>query len=94
MTAESEGAVAEVDTTLGDGERFANMDEMVLGVDTHLDLHMTVALDKLGSVRPLSVERSGANLLLIALTRYQRRIGYHDKDSIKMLAAGNGLDWG
>jgi transposase len=46
VTAESKGA-ADVET-IGDGESFANVDEVILGVDTHLDLHVAVALDQLG----------------------------------------------
>ena len=34
--------------TIGSLEGFASPDEVVLGVDTHLDLHVAVALDQLG----------------------------------------------
>ena len=35
-------------TTFGKAEGSASVDEVVLGVDTHLDLHAAVALDQLG----------------------------------------------
>ncbi len=35
-------------TTFGNAEGSASVDRVVLGVDTHLDLHVTVALDRLG----------------------------------------------
>ena len=47
MTAASKGA-ADVKTTFGNAEDSASVDEVVLGVDTHLDLHVAVALDQLG----------------------------------------------
>ncbi len=34
--------------TIGNVEGFASVEEVVLGVDTHLDLHVAVALDQLG----------------------------------------------
>jgi transposase len=46
VTAASKG-VAEVEK-LADVEGFASVDGVVLGVDTHLDLHVAVALDQLG----------------------------------------------
>src|SRR5215207_5946106 len=47
MTAVSKGA-ADVKTTFGNAEGSSSVDEVVLGVDTHLDLHVAVALDQLG----------------------------------------------
>src|SRR4051794_26266654 len=47
MTATLKGA-ADVQRTFGDAEGSASVDEVVLGVDTHLDLHVAVALDRLG----------------------------------------------
>jgi transposase len=47
MTAASKGA-ADVETTFGNAEGSASVDGVVLGVDTHLDLHVAVALDQLG----------------------------------------------
>src|SRR5215212_7851000 len=47
MTAASKGA-ADVKTTFGNAEGSSSVDEVVLGVDTHLDLHVAVALDQLG----------------------------------------------
>src|SRR5215210_6102294 len=47
MTAASKG-VADVKTIFGNAEGSASVDEVVLGVDTHLDLHVAVALDQLG----------------------------------------------
>src|SRR3954467_6481253 len=47
MTAAFKGA-ADVQRTFGDAEGSASVDEVVLGVDTHLDLHVAVALDQLG----------------------------------------------
>jgi transposase len=39
---------ADVERTSGNAEGSASVDGVVLGVDTHLDLHVTVALDQLG----------------------------------------------
>src|SRR5919107_4842000 len=47
MTAALKGA-ADVKTTFGNAEGSVSVDEVVLGVDTHLDLHVAVALDQLG----------------------------------------------
>jgi len=47
MTAVSKGA-ADVKTTFGNAEGSVSVDEVILGVDTHLDLHVAVALDQLG----------------------------------------------
>jgi transposase len=47
MTATLKGAAA-VQTTFGNAEGSASVDGVVLGVDTHLELHVTVALDRLG----------------------------------------------
>jgi transposase len=40
-----------VETTFGNAEASASVDEVVWGVDTHLDLHVAVALDQLGRRR-------------------------------------------
>jgi hypothetical protein len=37
-----------VHTTFGNAERSASVDWVVLGVDTHLELHVAVAVDQLG----------------------------------------------
>jgi transposase len=37
-----------VERTFGNAEGSASVDGVVLGVDTHLDLHVAVALDQLG----------------------------------------------
>jgi len=47
MTAASKGE-ADVKTTFGNAEGSVSVDEVILGVDTHLDLHVAVALDQLG----------------------------------------------
>jgi hypothetical protein len=39
---------ADVHTTFGNVEGSASVDGVVLGVDTHLDLHVAVAVDLLG----------------------------------------------
>jgi transposase len=47
MTAALKGA-ADVERTFGNAEGSASVDGVVLGVDTHLDLHVAMALDRLG----------------------------------------------
>jgi hypothetical protein len=46
VTAASKGA-AKVEK-IANAEGFAGVDGVILGVDTHLDLHVAVALDQLG----------------------------------------------
>jgi hypothetical protein len=47
VTAASKGGAAKVEK-IADVEGFASVHGVVLGVDTHLDLHVAVALDQLG----------------------------------------------